>query len=146
MDIKGIVVSGHGIASGQAMNSPYPRGSLEIQFPFFKDAGLDLCVFYKGTINLDISPLKWKPIEADYTFEHIAWFDSINPETFSFIKCTIRYREVELPGWIYYPHPETKPDHFQSPSVIEVITYELRGLQHGDHVLLMVDDHKMHLY
>ena len=145
MIIKGIVVRGFGIASGQSKSSPYSKGSLELQFPFFKKAGLDLFDYHKATINIDISPRKWKPVRTDHTFERIAWTDTIDPETFSFINCSLRYKNIKTSGWIYYPHPETKPDHFQSPSVVEVITSKLSDLQYGDHIMLIVDDHKMHL-
>jgi len=29
-------------------------------------------------------------------------------------------------------HPETKKTHFQNPSLVEVITYEIAGIQYGD--------------
>jgi hypothetical protein len=33
---------------------------------------------------------------------------------------------------VYYPHPETKKTHFQNPSLVEVITYEIPGICYGD--------------
>lgn len=56
--LTGIVKSGHQVASGRAENSPYERGTLEMQLPCFRDLGLDLSTFYLGTINqyLDRTP------------------------------------------------------------------------------------------
>ena len=66
MLLKGKIVKGHGVASGISKTTPYPKGSLEMQFPFFKKMGLDLYQFYMGTLNLDIRPYIWKPIIPDY--------------------------------------------------------------------------------
>ena len=49
--VTGKVVLGHGVASGRAANSPYPRGSLEMQIPCFLDRGLDLML---GLRRIDI--------------------------------------------------------------------------------------------
>ena len=40
------------------------------------------------------------------------------------------------PAWIYWPHPETKPEHFQPGGVAEVIAPPVPGLAYGDRVLL----------
>ena len=146
MIIPGTVKRGHRIASGMTSDSPYPCGSLHLQFPFFRSVGLDLYSFYKATINIDISPQQWRPVQTDYTFERITWTDTIDPETFSFLKCRVLYEKRETIAWIYYPHPETKPDHFQSPSIVEVITSKLNGLEYGDHISLLIDSNKIHLY
>jgi len=39
---------------------------------------------------------------------------------------------IIYPGWVYYPHPETKKTHFQNASLIEVITSEIPDIQYGD--------------
>ena len=44
--LTGIVKPGHQVASGNAQNSPYERGTLEMQLPFFQKLGLDLSGFY----------------------------------------------------------------------------------------------------
>ena len=44
-------------------------------------------------------------------------------------------------GYIYYPHPETKPEHFQPDDVLEVILAEFQdNLSYGDKVELEVDE------
>jgi hypothetical protein len=35
-----------------------------------------------------------------------------------------------------YPHPETKPDHCQDESVLEVLAPFLKGIEYGDAILL----------
>ncbi|MDJ0715727.1 MAG: VWA domain-containing protein [Prochloraceae cyanobacterium] len=52
--VKGTLGSGHKVASGQASNSPYPRGTIEMQTPFFKKLGLNLTEYFKGTLNLSL--------------------------------------------------------------------------------------------
>jgi hypothetical protein len=41
-----------------------------------------------------------------------------------------------LAGWIYHPHPETKPEHFQTPDVLELLLPLVPGLAYGDALLL----------
>jgi hypothetical protein len=58
------------------------------------------------------------------------------PETFSFSRCGVTYDEKEYEGWVYYPHPETKKTHFQNPSLVEVITYEIPNIHYGDQIIV----------
>jgi hypothetical protein len=44
--------------------------------------------------------------------------------------------EPPLAGWIYHPHPETKPEHFQTPDVLELLLPLVPGLAYGDALLL----------
>jgi hypothetical protein len=146
MIITGTVVRGHQIASGSASDSPYPAGSLVLQFPHFKKAGLDLYGFFAATINVDISPLRWSPVKADYTFKQVSWIDIIPPETFSFFSCDLCYRARIYPAWIYYPHPETKPEHHHAPSIIEIISPDIAELNYGSEVSISIDKRKLMLY
>ena len=70
--------------------------------------------------------------------EGVGWSASIPPETFSFCRCRIRCGADEEEGLVYYPHPETKPGHFQSPSIVEVLAPWLPGVGPGRTVVLMV--------
>ena len=38
---KGVVVAGHGVASGRASDSPFAAGTIELQAPHFRARGLD---------------------------------------------------------------------------------------------------------
>ena len=41
-------------------------------------------------------------------------------------------KNIFYEGWVYYPHPETKKTHFQNPSLVEVISYEIPNIRYGD--------------
>ena len=53
-----VLLEGHGVASGQALNSvhlktsPYPKGTIAMQSPSFAALGLDLSPFWPSTLNL----------------------------------------------------------------------------------------------
>ena len=42
IQVKGIVREGYGVASGRSENPRFPRGTIEMQKPFFREQGLDL--------------------------------------------------------------------------------------------------------
>ena len=41
-------------------------------------------------------------------------------------------------GKIYYPHPDTKPEHFQQADVLELLLPYVEGLKYGDEVRLSI--------
>ena len=143
MFIDGKVVPGHGIASGKSEDSPYPKGSIEMQIPFFKEGGLDLSSFYPGTMNINIQPVKWQPRSSDFTFKDIEWTKRHPPEHFSFIRCKLWFNDLSFESFIYYPHPETKITHFQNPSIVEIISKHIAGLEYGSIVKIEVEDSKI---
>ena len=49
-------------------------------------------------------------------------------------------------GLLYYPHPETKPEHFQAPEVMEIITFHIEGITYGQELLLEIDSHQVEIY
>ncbi len=128
--LKGILVRGHQVASRPSKD--YPYSSLEKQKPFFKNLGLDLHPYFNGTLNISVAPMEFEMTNPEFRFDLIEWTDLHPPETFSFSRCRVRYEEKSYEGWVYYPHPETKKTHFQNPSLIEVITYEIPGIKYGD--------------
>ena len=119
--LHGILVKGHQVASRPSKD--YPYSSLKKQKPFFKKLGLDLSEYFNGTLNISIDPFEFGLSAPEFTFGLVEWTDLHPPETFSFSRCSVLFREREYSGWVYYPHPETKRTHFQNPSLIEVITY-----------------------
>lgn len=134
--IKTIVMEGHGVASGKAKNSPYPKGTIEMQTPHFQRLGLDVSNFFSGTLNLSIAPYVFKCVNPEYTFRSVNWAEGFSSEDFSFSQCELIYRTDSFTGYIYYPHPQTKIGHFHSNSLIEVISEEIPGIQYGDVVTL----------
>lgn len=140
------LIAGHQIASGRAKDSPYPYGSINMQRPFFKKLGLDLSDYYPATLNLSISPWHVKIAQADWRFEQVNWAPGFNAETFSFIQCNVEFQQQHYSGWIYYPHPETKTQHFQSDQMLEVITKQIANIQYGDKLNLYINPKSVILF
>lgn len=138
-DIPGTVVAGHRVASGLTNSSPYPAGTIQLQHPHFKALGLDLSAYFFGTLNIDISPYQFALQHPQWTFEQVKWSPDHAAETFSFTPCQVQWQHSCQQGLIYYPHPETKLNHFQSPSTVEVLLPELSGIEYGDRVRLRVN-------
>jgi hypothetical protein len=128
--LTGILIRGHQVASRPS--TAYPYSSLEKQKPHFKDRGLDLSPYFNGTLNISIAPLEFEMTKPEFTFPLVEWTDLHPPETFSFSRCRVWFKGKSYEGWVYYPHPETKKTHFQNPSLVEVITYEVANLKYGD--------------
>ena len=128
--LPGILMRGHQVASRPSKD--YPYSSLEKQKPYFKALGLDLYEFFNGTLNISIAPLTFEMIAPEFTFPLVEWTDLHPPETFSFSRCKVIFEGMDYPGWVYYPHPETKKNHFQNPSLVEVIAVEIPKIQYGD--------------
>lgn len=133
--LNGVVGRGYGVCSGQAKDSPYPAGSLVLQKPFFLERGLDLSAFFSGSLNVSIAPYHWKISKASHTFRQVNWFKELS-EDFSFIACRLGVQDVWHDAMVYYPHPETKPDHFLEDTVIEVMAAPLAGIGYGSAVRL----------
>ena len=57
-----------------------------------------------------------------HTFRDVKWHPTEPAEDFSFFDVRlIRSGAPALAGLINYPHPETKPMHFQQPDVLELL-------------------------
>lgn len=138
-ELTGTIQQGHQIASGNATDSPYPAGSLEMQMPFFKEGGLDLGGFYLGTLNLSIVPLTFALENPEFTFRDVHWAPGFPPEDFSFSRCFVLHNDIWHDALLYYPHPETKIGHFQNASIMEIITTHLPQIGYGDQLTVKVD-------
>lgn len=137
--VPGVIVPGHQVASGRAADSPYPKGTIEMQIPHFQARGLDLSGLFRGTLNVAIAPRVPRLIAPDFTFEQVKWSPEHPAETFSFSRCQLEAEDKHYAGWIYYPHPETKPTHFQAPTTLEVLAPEIAGLTYGDSIQLFLN-------
>ena len=136
--ILGVVVQGYGVASGLSDSSPYPEGTITTQMPFFQELGLDFSTFYPATLNISIHPFSFALRYPEHTFRQVKWSGQAPAEDFSFSPCLVIHGEKTYRGFVYYPHPETKPDHHHDPSTVEVITGFIMGLSYGTHVDLQV--------
>jgi len=135
--VKGKLKKGYGIASGQALHSPYPQGSILLQTPHFLRRGLDIRYFYPATLNISIAPLIFRMTNPRWRFDNLAWFEGLC-ETFSFSQCRLLVDRDTADGLIYYPHPETKPDHFHDNSTIEVLAPYMGNLEEGAVISLLL--------
>jgi hypothetical protein len=126
--VNGTVDRGHQVASGSALDSPYPAGTIEMQTPFFRALGLDLSDYFPGTLNVSIGPSTFQLINPEFVFRAVEWTDRHPPEDFSFARCRVLFQGSAYDGWIYYPHPETKKRNFQAPSTLEIIAPKIPGI------------------
>ncbi|PSO50657.1 MAG: hypothetical protein BRC33_02555 [Cyanobacteria bacterium SW_9_44_58] len=146
IQVKGHVKKGYGVASGMSSDPRFPRGTLELQKPFFQERGLNLDDYYLGTINLSISPHRYQVKVPKYTFRNVKWSSENPAEDFSFFDCRILIdSNKKLNGLIYYPHPETKPEHFQSPDILEIITFPIDDLKERDKLIIEVNQQQMEI-
>ncbi len=143
--VQGIVVQGHRVASGTACDSPYSAGTISLQTPHFQRLGLDISGYFPGTINVDITPYRHQIIRPQASFEQVKWIESSPPETFSFAPVLIDVGGNHTEGLVYYPHPETKPAHFQDPHVIEILAPRIEGITTGTKLSLFFDREQVSL-
>jgi hypothetical protein len=126
------VIQGHRVASGLNGNPHFPGGTLRMQEPFFRKLGVDLSTFHPGTVNVSIAPHRYRPVKARHTFRDVKWHPTEPAEDFSFFDVRlIRPGLPPLAGFIYYPHPDTKPTHFQQPDVLELLLPFVEGMHYG---------------
>jgi hypothetical protein len=145
--ITGTITEGHGVASGKSGDSRFPQGTIALQKPFFAERGLDLYRYFAGTINVSIAPYRYSIKQSKYTFRWVKWSPTEPAEDFSFFDCRILLdRGTKLEGLIYYPHPETKPEHFHPPHILEILTEFIPDLQYGKEILLEIDRTQIEIY
>lgn len=137
--VNGVVVQGHQVASGFSGESPYPKGTIEMQIPFFTALGLDLSNFFKGTLNVSIHPKKYLVKKPEYTFRNINWISNYPAEDFSFSGCRIIFKDLIYNGFVYYPHPDTKINHFHNSSTLEIIAPEVPGVKYECQICLEIN-------
>lgn len=124
------LVRGHGVASGQAEDSPYPAGTIALQAPLFAAHGIDLSPYYPGTLNLAFSDSRWHLSRPLARVDHLRWCEQHPPETFSFWPARLRWAGCAAPveGLLYRPHPETKCNHHHSPDRLELLAPWIAGI------------------
>jgi len=143
--IPATIVQGHRVASGLNGNPKFPGGTLRMQLPFFRDLGLDLSRYHLGTLNVSIAPLSYRVVKPKFTFRDVKWHPTEPAETFSFFDVVVHRDDAAAPvsGLIYFPHPETKPEHFQNSDVLELLLPWTDGLGYGAKLTLEVPGEQM---
>ncbi len=133
------VLRGHQVASGRGGDPRFPGGTIRMQAPHFAALGLDLSLFYPGTLNVSVAPLRYRIVRPRATFRGVRWHPTQPAEDFSFFD--VRLVREGLPavdGLIYYPHPDTKPEHFQPAEVLELLLPFVEGLGVATEVTLAI--------
>ena len=138
------LMQGHRVASGLNGNPRFPGGTLLMQQPHFLALGLDIGVFHRGTLNVSIAPNIYWVVKPRLTFRDVKWHPTEPKEDFSFFDFRLvgPMREP-VAGLIYYPHPETKPEHFQAPDVLELLLPFVDGLHYGMELRLEIPAEQM---
>ena len=146
IQVKGIVKAGHGVAYGQSSDPRFPEGTIAMQKACFQEQGLNLDGYYLGTINLSIAPHQYKVKQAKYTFKQVKWSNNDPAEDFSFFDCRIIVgNQQAIKGLIYYPHPETKPEHFQPPDILEIMSLFIPNLNYDDELIIEVNSQQIEI-
>ena len=144
MRIEGKVVRGHGVASGRSGDARFPDGTLGLQLPIFESLGLELDGFYCGTINVSVAPRIPQPQQPLVTFCDVRWHPDCAAEDFSFFDIRVAGSDMlPVPAYIYWPHPETKPEHFQDQHVVEILAPHLEAIDEGLPVWFWVHSSRM---
>jgi hypothetical protein len=126
------LVEGHRVASGLNGNPRFPGGTLRMQTPHFQERGFDISKLYVGTLNVSIAPLSYRVVKARHTFTNVNWHPTEPAEDFSFFDVRVVCPDgTAVAGYIYYPHPDTKPEHFQQSDVLELLLPFVKGLHYG---------------
>ena len=135
------VVPGHQVASGNNQNPLFPGGTIRMQVPHFRDLGLDLSQFHPGTINISIAPNHYEVLKPAVTLRAVQWHPTEPAEDFSFFDVEVTVADgPPVRGYIYYPHPDTKPTHFQNPDVLELLLPFVKGIEYGATLKLRVPE------
>jgi hypothetical protein len=142
--IRARLVQGHRVASGLNGNPRFPGGTLRMQTPHFQERGFDISKLYLGTLNVSIAPQCYRVVKAHRTFTNLKWHPTEPAEDFSFFNVRVDCPDgASVEGFIYHPHPETKPEHFQQPDVLELLLPFVEGLRYGMELTLEIPPAQM---
>ena len=140
--LKGKLKKGYRVASGPS--EAYPEyGSIEKQKPYFKELGLNLGHVFNGTLNVSIEPYKFEIVQPEYKFTNVKWTELTNAEDFSFSHCKIKFQGMEYDGFVYYPDPKTKKEHFQDLSTVEVLSPFIETIKYGDELEILLNSEEI---
>lgn len=143
-NITARLMQGHRVASGLNGNPRFPGGTLLMQQPHFLALGLDIGIFHRGTLNVSIAPLSYRVVKPRLTFREVKWHPVEPKEDFSFFDVRlVGANRSPVAGLIYYPHPETKPEHFQASDVLELLLPFVDGLHYGMELSLEIPSDQM---
>jgi hypothetical protein len=115
-----------------------------MQEPYFKAMGLDLGAYHPGTLNVSIAPAVYHVRSPRLTFRQVKWHPTEPAEDFSFFDVRlVRPGSDAVSGLIYFPHPDTKPEHFQQPDVLELLMPFVESVGYGAELVLEIPEDQM---
>lgn len=141
--IKGTIVKGDQVASGQAKDSPFSHGTIVMQKPWLEDAGVKLDGAYLATLNIDIAPFQLQFLKPYITLENIKWHTGTPAESFLIGRCILHINNQDIKGYVYLPLPATKTQHFQSDNVVDVVTSFIPNVAYGDSITISFIDNEI---
>ena len=142
--IDATIVQGHRVASGKNGNPIFPGGTLKMQEPYFRALGFDLSRYHLGTLNVSIAPHRYRVVAPRSIYRALKWHPTEPAEDFSFFDVRlVRANAPFVDGLIYYPHPDTKPAHFQKSDVFELLFPFVDGLTYGGQIRLQIPSAQM---
>jgi hypothetical protein len=138
------IIRGHGVASGKNGDPRFPGGTIHMQAPHFLARGLDISRFHTGTVNVSIAPHRYRILQPRLTLRKVVWHTTEPAEDFSFFDMQLSLPGASpISGLVYYPHPETKPEHFQANDVLELLLPWTHGLGDGKQARLAIPPQQM---
>jgi|SRR3989338_4309583 len=137
--VPGVVTPGYQNASGRNPHTQarYGAGTLELQFPIFKQMGLDLSACFAGTLNVRIVGT-FRLLGRERVFRNVRWFETREPETFYFSACRLYFRGKVHAAWVYYPVKKPGVKNL-GPSTFEIVAEFIPGISYGDVVEIEVN-------
>jgi hypothetical protein len=131
LEIVGCVEAGHGVASGKNLRSQYPAGTIALQYPFFKERGLDLGSCFPGTLNVTIAPHTFRIKTPTHEFHHVKWSPERKAENFTICNCCVSTSDQAVAGFVYTPDPSTKVRHYDDPCHLQIVSPFIPGVDYG---------------
>ena len=114
-----------------------------MQNPYFQALGLDLSHYHRGTLNITSLRTGIRARAApDFPRSKMASHRTRGDFSFFDVRL-IRPGALPSEGLIYFPHPDTKPKHFQQPDVLELLLPFVNGLSYSTEIRLEVPTEQM---
>jgi hypothetical protein len=141
--INATVMRGYRLSSGDApQDTRFPGGTLRMQKPLFAAAGFDLDGYFAGdfvlaTLNLSIAPDIVRVKRPEVFLAGIKWSPVFPAENFYLSPAQLLHHGTTYRALLYIPDPATKIDHFQVPSMVEVIAQRVAGIGYEDEIMLI---------
>ena len=131
--VFGRVVEGHGVAGGRADDPRYPDGTLALQWPHLQRVeDLPLAGLHRATLNVRTTPWHVDVVAPWWTLRQVPWHPDVPAEDLSFVPCRAAVGEAPAAdGLVYWPHPDTKPEHHQPADVLELLLPRMASVHVG---------------